>query len=131
MAGSPIQNFIGGVFVPVTDLQRSIRFYSLVLGVPINPKIKHEHLYWFTMASGPDLILDSNLRRPEGDPYPLFYLDTSNIHGAYQFLKEHGVETVQEIQEGGGISFFNFRDPDGNVLMVCDCPGTDDQPLTR
>src|SRR4051794_11632847 len=104
MTSSPIQSRIGSVFVPVTDLHRAKGFYCMILGVPIDPSIRHEHLYWFKLANGTDLILDSKVKRPEGDPYPLFYFDTERIEAAYQFLKENGVEIEGEIRGGGGVS---------------------------
>jgi predicted enzyme related to lactoylglutathione lyase len=117
----PIQTRIGSVFVPVTDLARATRFYSMLLGLPIDPSIRHEHLYWFQLPNGTDIVLDSKINRGEGGAHPLFYLGASDIDGARAHLAEQGAELDGEMQRGE-ISAFRFKDPDGNLLMICDCP---------
>jgi catechol 2,3-dioxygenase-like lactoylglutathione lyase family enzyme len=41
---------------------------------------------------------------------------TDDIQASYQFMQEQGVELVTDIENG---HWFAFRDPDGNLLMVC------------
>lgn len=48
---------------------------------------------------------------------PAFHLNTSDIQAAHAHLAERGAE-VTEIRDG---QWFNFKDPDGNVLMICEC----------
>jgi predicted enzyme related to lactoylglutathione lyase len=117
----PIQTRIGSVFVPVTDLARATGFYSMLLGLPVDPSIRHEHLYWFQLPNGTDIVLDSKITRGEGGAHPLFYLGTSDIDGALRHLVENGVVIAGEMQRGD-VSAFRFKDPDGNLLMICDCP---------
>ena len=49
---------------------------------------------------------------------PAFHFNTDDIHKAYTFLKERNVEFVTKIENG---HWFNFEDPDGNILMVSHC----------
>jgi catechol 2,3-dioxygenase-like lactoylglutathione lyase family enzyme len=42
MTHTPIQPCIGSVFLPVADLDRATRFYSTLLGLPIDPTTQDE-----------------------------------------------------------------------------------------
>jgi len=48
---------------------------------------------------------------------PGFHLNTADIEAAHVHLRAMGSETT-EIRDG---RWFNFKDPDGNVLMICEC----------
>ncbi|MBP6669065.1 MAG: hypothetical protein KA180_06435, partial [Gemmatimonadales bacterium] len=50
-------------------------------------------------------------------PFPIFA--TRNAGAAYAILLERGAR-VDPIQEGGGVRFFSFYDPDGNRLEACE-----------
>lgn len=52
---------------------------------------------------------------------PLFNLSTVDINAAYQHVKELGAEIVTEIQTYPDLSEFTFKDPDGNIIMICTC----------
>ena len=45
------------------------------------------------------------------------FVPVSNIEAAHVHLQGTGSE-VTEIRDG---RWFNFKDPDGNVLMICEC----------
>lgn len=47
---------------------------------------------------------------------PAFQLATDDIEQAYAYMQSLNVEMVTGIENG---HWFNFKDPDGNVLMVC------------
>lgn len=98
----------------------SARSSCHILQIPIDPEQKfHDHLYVIPLKNDLDIILDSKSFGPR-PPTPLFMFDTDNIDVVYHFLKNKGVEMVhQEIERFPSVSFFNFKDPDGNVLMVC------------
>ncbi|MGM0940775.1 MAG: VOC family protein [Bacillota bacterium] len=49
---------------------------------------------------------------------PRFHFDTTDIKVAYEYVKSNGIEILTEIEDG---HWFNISDPDGNVLMVCQC----------
>lgn len=115
---SPIQNRIGAVFVPVSDVEKARDWYSRILGLPADGEILFGHLYCPKMEGGTGLVLDSKGFSGPLDRGPAFHFNTDEIHAAYQFMKESGVELVGEIEHG---HFFLFKDPDGNLLMVCKC----------
>jgi catechol 2,3-dioxygenase-like lactoylglutathione lyase family enzyme len=107
------------VSVPVTDLERSTRWYGETLGLPRIPG----------PGSWPEFQLGENIS--------LYLIDPTNIgsefkgpHTASIALRVADVETARAELEGKGIEFdFEtydtgvchmaiFRDPDGNSLML-------------
>ncbi len=50
---------------------------------------------------------------------PLCFFWTADIHAARDFLVANDVELVGTIQDIGSVSFLTFKDPDNNLLMVC------------
>lgn len=119
---SPIKNRIGGTFMPVRDIERARDWYCKILGISETPEIMGGHLCTLPMQ-GAGLILDLmpmwGGKDPSGPPTyqtPAFMFATDDIEGSYQFMKDYGVELVTGIENG---HWFAFRDPDGNLLMVC------------
>jgi catechol 2,3-dioxygenase-like lactoylglutathione lyase family enzyme len=119
---SPIKNHVGGVFIPVKEIEKARDWYCKILGVSSDGDILFGHLYILPM-DGPDVILDQmpmwGGKEQEGPPTyktPAFMFQTDDIDASYQFMKNNEVELVTEIQSE---KWFVFRDPDGNLLMVC------------
>jgi catechol 2,3-dioxygenase-like lactoylglutathione lyase family enzyme len=119
---SPLKNQIGGVFIPVKDIEKAREWYCNILGLPADCPIHNGHLCPLPMQ-GSGIILDTmptwGGKEPGGaQAYqtPAFMFLTDDIQASYQFMQEHGVELVTEIENG---HWFAFRDPDGNLLMVC------------
>lgn len=113
---TPIQNRIGGVFLPVSNIEKARNWYARILGLPPDGEILFGHLFCPKMDGGSDLILDSKIFHGPLDKGPVFQFVTSDIQAAYQYMKENGVELVGEIEHG---HWFLFKDPDGNLLMIC------------
>lgn len=118
---TPIKNRISGVFLPVRDIEKARAWYNRILGLS-GGEIQHGHLYCPTME-GSGLIIDAGGPRhlhAEGDfpayRTPAFMFSTDDIQAAYRFMEENGVELVTGIENG---HWFVFKDPDGNLLMVC------------
>ncbi|MCL6604869.1 MAG: VOC family protein [Paenibacillus sp.] len=113
---SPIMNQIGAVFIPVSDIERSKLWYSKLLGLPIDEEVLFGHLYVVPME-GPGIVLDSKIFTSESVlNTPAFHLNTKDIDAAYDFVKAIGAEILTDIEND---HWFNFKDPDGNVLMIC------------
>ena len=70
------------------------------------------------MVGGVGLVLDSHLP-VANSAQPLCFFWTADIHAAGAFLHELGIEIVRPIDDIGGLLTLTFRDPDGNLLMVC------------
>lgn len=122
---SPIASRVDTIFIHVENLEKSVHWYSKLLGVEVKDEIQGP-IYTFDMGAGrPGLTLDNHCfdeiyeLRPSNQP--LFNLSSIDIHAAYQFVKELGAEIVTEIQTYPDLSEFTFKDPDGNMLMICTC----------
>jgi len=115
---NPIMNQIGTVFIPVSNIEQSRDWYCDLLGVPVDGEVLYGHLYILPFE-GTGIVLDSKIFSSETIfSKPVFHLNTRNIEEAYKFLKEKNIELLCEIQHD---KWFNFKDPDGNALMVCMC----------
>jgi catechol 2,3-dioxygenase-like lactoylglutathione lyase family enzyme len=114
---SPIIPRIGTVFVPVRDVEAARDWYCGLLGVPADGEILFDHLYVLPVE-GAGLVLHSRIYSPDVVfKVPAFHLDTDDVQAAHAYAAEFGAEPTG-IQHG---QWFNFRDPDGNALMVCQC----------
>ncbi len=115
---SPILNKAGAIFIPVSDLRKAMVWYSNILGLALREENIIDHLYIIPMQ-GTNLVLDSQIYSEENVfRVPAFHFNTNDIQASYQFMRQQGVELLTEIEHG---QWFNFRDPDGNALMVCMC----------
>jgi catechol 2,3-dioxygenase-like lactoylglutathione lyase family enzyme len=114
-----IEREIGTVFVPVRDIEAARDWYCDLLGVPATGEILFGHLYVVPMRRGSGLVLDSKNFRGPYDAKPLFHFNTRDVHAAFAHMREKGVRLLGEVTDG---AFFNFHDPDGNLLMVADVP---------
>ncbi|CAM3620691.1 MULTISPECIES: VOC family protein [Brevibacillus] len=114
-----IMNQIGTVFVPVRDIEKAREWYCRILGLPVEGDILFGHLYVVPMTAGSGLVLDSRIFEEETRRNsPLFHFNAVDIQAAYDWMKQNGVELITGIEHD---HWFNFKDPDGNVLMVCRC----------
>lgn len=118
---TPLKNRIGGVFIPVRDLEKAKKWYSKMLGLE-GGEIYFGHLYNAPMDGTAGLILDTmpKWRDENGNistyQVPSIQFVTDDIQASYQFLKENNVELLSEIEDD---FYFVFKDLDGNVLMLC------------
>jgi catechol 2,3-dioxygenase-like lactoylglutathione lyase family enzyme len=115
---SPILNQIGTVFIPVKSLEKARDWYCDILGIEPSGEIQFGHLYVLPME-GTGIVLDSKIYSEDSlFKTPMFHFNTLNIEEAYSFMKNKGVNIVSEIEHG---HYFNFKDTDGNLLMICKC----------
>lgn len=117
-----IQPHIDSVFLWVRDLNRAVERYAKLLGLEVREQDRFGHLHLFRLDSGTALMLDSNgmenVPVPERGPV-LFKLPTYDIDRAAKESQDLGFEIVYGIQRLPQVSFFNIRDDDGNILMIC------------
>ncbi|WEK56026.1 MAG: VOC family protein [Candidatus Cohnella colombiensis] len=115
---SPIQNQIGTVFIPVKSIENARDWYCDILGLPIEGEILYGHLYIVPMK-GTSIVLDSKIYTEDNIfRAPAFHFKTVDIEEAFKYMKEKKVNIVTDIEHN---QWFNFKDPDGNLLMVCRC----------
>jgi catechol 2,3-dioxygenase-like lactoylglutathione lyase family enzyme len=122
-ASSPIRGEIQGVFIPVRDVHEAKAWYSRILGLSESSEVVNGHLYVLPI-DGPNIILDempmwrgSESGGPPPYQTPAFTLTTDSIEEAYKFMQNQGVHLVTEIMDE---QWFVFRDPYGNMLMICE-----------
>lgn len=118
MRKSPILNEIGTVFIPVRNIETARDWYCDILGMSTEGEIQFGHIYVILMK-GTNLVLDSKIFSETNiSNVPLFHFNSENIKEAYQYMISKNVEILTEINHG---HYFNFKDPDGNTLMICQC----------
>lgn len=112
----PLSNKITGIFIPVKDIERARDWYCDLLQIKPTNDFPGGHLYILEMKDL-NIVLDSKIYREETIlQTPSFHFDTDDIQSAYDYIQSKDIELVTEIQFG---HYFNFKDPNGNHLMVC------------
>jgi predicted enzyme related to lactoylglutathione lyase len=116
---SPIRRHVGQVFVPVSDMGRSARWYADVLGFEA-PAASHEGtILDIPVDDGPRLCLDANRPDFTADGPPRFFFWTDDMVATVAHLRRLGVRITSDVEDIGSVFFVQFEDPDGNALMVC------------
>ncbi|RJX38073.1 VOC family protein [Paenibacillus pinisoli] len=114
---NPVQNKVGCIFIPVSNLEKARDWYCKLLDLPADGDIIYGHLYILPMQGHSNIVLDSKIYSPEKViQVPFIQLVTADIEASYAYMKEHKVELLTNIENG---HWFNIKDPDGNVLMIC------------
>ena len=122
-----IQNRVDTVFIHVSDLKSSVRWYCDLFGIEQIPVEKLSgHIYTLNMGEGRPGITFDDHSQDEGYHFipsnqALMNFSTADIHKAYEHVKEIGGEMITEIITHPDLEEFSFKDPDGNILMVCSC----------
>ncbi|KML02906.1 VOC family protein [Rossellomorea marisflavi] len=116
---------VGSIFIPVTDLERSMAWCEEHLGVK---KIDEwEDGVGYCLPDGlTQLALVKVESRQEteftikGDRKNAYFnFLTENIEAVHEGFRRHGV-TVTAIEDFGGMKAFDFNDPDGNPFSIVD-----------
>lgn len=120
---SPIACKINNVFIHVSNLEKSAEWYSNLLGLPFNKGIVKSPVYNIPITSETGLTLDDHTFDPQFKLNPsdhvLFNFFVTDIDVAYEFVNNKGITIVKEIERIGNFAYFNFKDLDSNVLMIC------------
>jgi predicted enzyme related to lactoylglutathione lyase len=117
---SPIINTIGAVFIPVSNMTRAIEWYSDLLDLPLLETSHEGTIYDLPMAGDTALILDANEKEVTNSSQPLFFFMTEDMAASYAFLNDKQIEIIGQVEAIGSVSFLTFKDPDNNLLMVCE-----------
>lgn len=117
---SPITNRINTTFIPVSDLRRSVRWYSELIGLPYDLEDVNPPVYNMPMSHSTGVVLDAGTEDVTPSPHPLFNFHADDIAAAYRFVQKLGYEISKEMVHFPDIAFFHIKDPDGNVIMIGD-----------
>jgi catechol 2,3-dioxygenase-like lactoylglutathione lyase family enzyme len=120
MEDSPIINRIGQVFIPVSDIKRSAEWYNRLFGVEGGHLGHHDQIYDVPMQGEARLSLDAHKPLTGNSVQPICFFWTGDISATREFLVESDVELVGDVQDAGSLYFLIFKDPDDNLLMVCE-----------
>jgi uncharacterized protein len=94
---SPVENRVGSIFVHVTDMARSIRWYRDLLGLPADDAPATSTIYTVPTRAGSGLLLDSNHPNTQRQSSALFMLVTDDIEASHAFVRAKGTEGVGAI----------------------------------
>jgi len=114
---------VAGVFIPVTDLQRSMAWYEKWFGLELVSGGKGMAGYKF--PQGEALLALVQVEKQQGVQFELsegnhncyFNFETVNIEAVHRSFMEQGVQ-VTEIFGGDTLRIFHMFDLDGNRLDV-------------
>ncbi|MFD2638940.1 VOC family protein [Piscibacillus salipiscarius] len=120
---SPIKNQINTIFVHVSDLERSVKWYCQLLNQDYNLSTVSKPVYNVRINDYTGLTLDAG---PSGEiktvapsPYPLFNFHTDNIDESYEYVNSLGFKNLSSIIRFQDFSYFTVSDPDENIIMIC------------
>lgn len=112
---------IDTIIIRVTDLKKSVKWYKQNLGLEIIFEDTSLHLAVLDSGSEVSITLwettEKIITNRNTATYPIF--KSSNASRDYSILQMRKVK-VDELHEAEGITFFNFYDPDGNILEACE-----------
>ncbi|TDF91354.1 VOC family protein [Paenibacillus piri] len=122
---SPIESKITTVILWSRNLDRTAEMYSKLFQLSPDKQRRSGtgHLHFLQLQNGIDIMIDSNgmdkVPLPDKAP-PLFFIPATDIDKAAEFIQELGFEIIYGgIHRNNSVSFFNMRDPDFNVITVC------------
>lgn len=113
----------GNATIFVTDFERSLAFYTDVLGMTLRFRAEN---HWAEVVAGNELVIGIH---PAHENYPapgtqgsmqIGLVVDGRLEDEIERLSAHNVEFTGEIMEdgGGALRFQYLKDPDGNVLYL-------------
>lgn len=112
---------IDTIIIRVTDLRKSIKWYTQKLGLKVIFEDAAMHLAVLDSGSDVSITLwettEKIITNRNTNSYPIF--KSSNASRDYSILEMRKVKTDM-LHEADGVTFFNFYDPDGNILEACE-----------
>jgi catechol 2,3-dioxygenase-like lactoylglutathione lyase family enzyme len=109
---SPFTGGVPAVFVHVSNLKKSVEWYSSLLGKEMPEKIRGD-IHIFGLDNGANIFL-VHTKTPKPSPQVLCSLPSPDLDKARAFFDKNQVEYEDVTEET-----VHFRDLDGNILMAC------------
>jgi predicted enzyme related to lactoylglutathione lyase len=118
-----IQRKMNTVFIPVVNLKDSVDWYAKVLGFEIDPvqynEIEELPVYTFQMGETSLTLEEEKGFTPPASNVPICNFQTTQIEKVREDFHEKKVTIESRIITFPNFSYFNFRDVNGNLLMIC------------
>ena len=107
------------VAVPTQDWERAKDFYGGTLGLERAKRWGNMPASEFETGSLTIALMQSDAFGIEFKPHSLpIALHVDDVHAAREELEAQGVQFLGDIIDSGVCHMANFRDPDGNTLML-------------
>ena len=111
--------------VTVSDMPKAKEFYSAKLGLKIASDYRQDDEHWWVALTLPEGGVTITLTTFHGNAKPgamTLWLGTSDIKAAHKELGSKGID-ISKIGDdlhgpGSGVKWFNFKDPDGNLIHL-------------
>lgn len=120
---SPVFNKMNTVFIHVSNLKSSVKWYSELLSQEYKMSEVKDPVHNLKIDGETGLTLDAG---PEGtekqiaaSSHPIFNFHTEDIKEAYEFVKGMDYTIESPITSFDDFSFFTIKDLDGHVVMIC------------
>lgn len=121
----PIKNQMNGVFIHVSNLAASAKWYCDLIGADFDKSNAVSPVFNIPVNGTTSLTLDDHSFDPgfafQPSKGPVFNFYAPEIDAAYEYAKEKGIEIAREIEWAGDTAWFNIKDPDGNIIMIANC----------
>jgi len=125
MRGMPMDMKLELVPVPVTDIDRAMRFYiehaGFVLDVDVAPSEGVRFVQLTPPGSACSISFSRGVpaleRMAPGSVHGI-HLVVEDIEGARREMRSRGIDVGEITDVGGGVKYAEFADPDGNTLLL-------------
>lgn len=111
---------VGALVQYVTDIDRSLAFYRDVLGLDVGyeqrPVTPDQTAFVTFQTGGIQLSINGDGARDGTGPRLVFKVP--DFFGTRQALLDRGVDVAEPLAPVPGILIAEFRDPDGNLLVI-------------
>jgi catechol 2,3-dioxygenase-like lactoylglutathione lyase family enzyme len=109
---TPFTGGVPAVFVHVSDLEKSVEWYSRLLGKEKPVKVRTD-IHIFGLEHGANIFL-IHKENPEPSSQVLCSLLAPDLEKSRAFFEKHQIQYEDMDQET-----IHFKDLDGNILMAC------------
>jgi len=115
----------GGIpTIYVSDMNRAVEFYTARLGLALKNRAGDE---WAEIDAGNGMIIGLHItsndvfqEMTKSNMTMGLHVDDHPIEEIKVELEKRGIDSFGDIHEDGPVKTCHFKDPDGNVLYLCE-----------